>query len=143
MSNQVTSHQPSTRVTPVVVHNGVAHVSGQLPRENGVLALRGKVGAEVSVVQAQSAAALSINACLEQLRNAIGPEGRIDRIIKITGFVASAPGFNQQGEVIDAASDILLDQFGPSGAHARSAVGVAELPHGAPVEIEMIAAVTI
>ncbi|MFK4771875.1 RidA family protein [Rhizobium sp. ZW T2_16] len=143
MSNQVTSHQPSTRVTPVVVHNGVAHVSGQLPRENGVLALRGKVGAEVSVVQAQSAAALSINACLEQLRNAIGPEGRIERIIKITGFVASAPGFNQQGAVIDAASDILLDQFGPSGAHARSAVGVAELPHGAPVEIEMIAAVTI
>ncbi|WP_332302821.1 RidA family protein [Rhizobium sp. GR12] len=143
MSNQVTSHQPSTRVTPVVVHNGVAHVSGQLPRENGVLALRGKVGAEVSVVQAQLAAALSINACLEQLRNAIGPEGRIERIIKITGFVASAPGFNQQGAVIDAASDILLDQFGPSGAHARSAVGVAELPHGAPVEIEMIAAVTI
>ncbi len=143
MSNQVTSHQPSTRVTPVVVHNGVAHVSGQLPRENGVLALRGKVGAEVSVVQAQSAAALSINACLEQLRNAIGPEGRIERIIKITGFVASAPGFDQQGTVIDAASDILLDQFGPSGAHARSAVGVAELPHGAPVEIEMIAAVTI
>ncbi|MBO0145241.1 RidA family protein [Agrobacterium sp. Ap1] len=143
MSNQVTSHQPSTRVTPVVVHNGVAHVSGQLPRENGVLALRGKVGAEVSVVQAQSAAALSINACLEQLRNAIGPEGRIERIIKITGFVASAPGFNQQGAVIDAASDILLGQFGPSGAHARSAVGVAELPHGAPVEIEMIAAVTI
>ncbi|MBM7324889.1 RidA family protein [Agrobacterium sp. S2] len=143
MSNRVTSHQPSTRVTPVVVHNGVAHVSGQLPRENGVLALRGKVGAEVSVVQAQSAAALSINACLEHLRNAIGPEGRIERIIKITGFVASAPGFNQQGAVIDAASDILLDQFGPSGAHARSAVGVAELPHGAPVEIEMIAAVTI
>ncbi|MBO9112072.1 RidA family protein [Agrobacterium sp. S2/73] len=142
MSNQ-SNHQPSTRVKPVVVHNGVAHVSGQLPRENGVLALRGKVGAEVSVVQAQSAAALSINACLEQLRNAIGPEGRIERIIKITGFVASAPGFNQQGAVIDAASDILLDQFGPSGAHARSAVGVAELPHGAPVEIEMIAAVTI
>ncbi len=143
MSNQVTSHQPSTRVTPVVIHNGVAHVSGQLPRENGVLALRGKVGAEISVAQAQSAAALSINACLEQLRHAIGPQGRIERIIKITGFVASAPGFNQQGAVIDAASDILLDKFGPSGAHARSAVGVAELPHGAPVEIEMIAAVTI
>ena len=73
MSNQVTSHRPSTRVTPVVIHNGVAHVSGQLPRENGVLALRGKVGADISVAQAQSAAALSINACLEQLRHAIGP----------------------------------------------------------------------
>ncbi len=135
------TQQPSTRATPVVIYNGVAHVSGQLPRANGALAFKGKVGGEVSVDAAQAAAQLCISACLDHLAKAAGGEDRIVRILKITGFVASADGFNQQGAVIDAASDIILERFGESGKHARSAIGVAELPHGAPVEIEMIAAV--
>ncbi len=136
------TNQPSTRVTPVVIHNGVAYVSGQLPRKDGVLAVKGKVGSEVSLEQAQEAAGLCAVACLEQLQKALGPNGKLVRILKITGFVASAHGFAQQGAVIDAASDIILDRFGEQGRHARSAIGVAELPHGAAVELEMIAAVS-
>jgi enamine deaminase RidA (YjgF/YER057c/UK114 family) len=143
VSDQQNKQQPSTRVTPVVIHHGVAYVSGQLPRLNGAIAVSGKVGDDVSIEEAQRAASLSINACLDQLRAAIGPKGSIDRILKISGFVASGPGFTRQGAVIDAASDILLERFGDAGRHARSAIGVAELPHGAAVEIEMIAAVTV
>jgi enamine deaminase RidA (YjgF/YER057c/UK114 family) len=131
----------STRVTPVVVHDGIAYVSGQLPRIAGDLRVRGKVGAEIDLERAREAARLCAEACIAQLARHVG-EANILRVLKITGFVASARGFNQQGAVIDAASDVFLERFGAdSGAHARSAVGVAELPHDASVEIEMVAAV--
>jgi enamine deaminase RidA (YjgF/YER057c/UK114 family) len=79
---------------------------------------------------------------LAQLKETLGDLGRIERIIKVTGFVASAPGFTQQPQVIDAASELLGQLLGESGRHARSAVGVAELPRGVPVEIELVAAVS-
>ena len=139
---QTPANQPSTRVTPVVIHNGVAYVSGQLPRQNGALVITGKVGGDVGLEQAQMAARISVTACLDQIANAIGPNAKILRVLKITGFVASASGFVQQGTVIDAASDVILERYGDEGPHARSAIGVAELPHGAPVEIEMVAAVS-
>jgi enamine deaminase RidA (YjgF/YER057c/UK114 family) len=75
------------------------------------------------------------------LRAALGTLDRVERILKVTGFVASAPGFRDQPRVIDAASRLLGEVFGDAGRHARSAVGVAELPRGAPVEIELIVAV--
>lgn len=132
---------PSARVTPVVVHAGVAYVSGQLPRIAGELQFRGKAGAEVDLDTARLAARLCAEACIAALSHSVG-EANIQRVIKLTGFVASAPGFNSQGAVIDAASDVFLERFGPmAGAHARSAVGVAELPHNAPVEVELIAIV--
>ena len=134
--------QPSSRVTPVVIHESIAYVSGQLPRENGVLTVKGKVGRDVSLEQAQAAARLCAAACLDHLVEAVGPSGRVIRVIKITGFVASGNGFVQQGAVVDAASEVLIERLGESGAHARSAIGVAELPHGAPVEVEMVAAVS-
>ena len=133
--------QPSARVTPVVLQGELAFVSGQLPRSGGVIQLCGKVGAEVDVTAARAAAGLCAAACLDVLTRAVG-EGNIVRILKITGFVASAPGFTALGAVIDGASDVLLARLGPeAGAHARSAIGVAELPHGTSVEVEMIAAV--
>lgn len=132
---------PSARVTPVVLHGNLAFVSGQLPRSGGVIQSRGKVGDAVDLATARAAAELCAAACLDVLAGAVG-EGNIVRVLKITGFVASAPGFTAQGAVIDGASDMLLARLGPEvGAHARSAIGVAELPHGASVEVEMIAAV--
>ena len=136
-----TRSQASRYVTPVVVHEGLAFVSGQLPRRAGQLVCCGRVGAEVDVEAARDAARISASACVSLLEAAVGGRQNIVRILKVTGFVASAPGFNGQPAVIDAASETILALLGEAGLHARSAVGVAELPHGAPVEIELIAAV--
>ncbi len=88
--------------------------------------------------QARQAARLCILQGLASLNLALGSLDRVERILKITGFVASAPGFNQQPKVIDAASELLVEIFGEAGRHARSAVGVAELPRNVAVEIEMV-----
>jgi enamine deaminase RidA (YjgF/YER057c/UK114 family) len=133
---------PAYQYVAVVVHGGVAYVSGQIPRAGGQVLLTGKTGAEVSLVQAQKAAQACVLQALAQLKAELGDLGRVSRILRVTGFVASAPGFTQQPQVIDAASDLLVAAFGEVGRHARSAVGVAELPRGVPVEIELIAAVT-
>ena len=131
---------PAFQYVAVVVHGGVAYVSGQIPRVGGQVMMTGKVGAEVNLAQAQRAAEACVLQALAQLKAELGDLGRIARILKVTGFVASAPGFNQQPEVIDAASGLLVHAIGEAGRHARSAVGVAELPRGVPVEIELIAA---
>jgi len=133
--------QPSFHYIPVTLHGDVAYVSGQLPKVDGEVRLFGKVGAEITVEQAQEAARICVLQGLACLEQALGGLDRIEQILKITGFVASAPGFYQQPRVIDAASHLLTDLFGANGRHARSAVGVAELPRNAPVEIEMIVAV--
>ncbi len=132
---------PAFRYVSVVVHQGLAYLSGQLPRVNGEVRTPGKVGAEVSLEQAQEAARVCILQGLACLRQELGSLDRVVRILKLTGYVASAPGFVQQPAVIDAASGLLIDLLGTAGQHARSAVGVAELPRNAPVEIELIAAV--
>jgi enamine deaminase RidA (YjgF/YER057c/UK114 family) len=124
------------------MHGRTAYLSGQLPRVDGGLSSLGKVGAEVSVEQAQEAARICILQGLACLKQALDSLNAVERVLKLTGFVASAPGFNQQPVVIDAASKLLTDLFGENGRHARSAVGVAELPRNAPVEIEMILAVS-
>jgi enamine deaminase RidA (YjgF/YER057c/UK114 family) len=101
----------------------------------------GKVGAELGVAQAREAARACVLQGLAQLEAALGSLDRVERILKVTGFVASAPGFTEQPQVIDAASELLAQIFGETGRHARSAVGVAELPRGVPVEIEFVASV--
>lgn len=118
----------------------MAWVSGQIPRAGDAILVTGKVGAEVSVEQAKAAARACILQGLAQLRAEIGSLDRVRRVVKVTGFVASAPGFVEQPQVIDAASELLGQIFGEAGKHARSAVGVAELPRGVPVEIEFMAA---
>lgn len=133
--------KPMFQYVPVTVHAGVAYVSGQLPKEGEEVRILGKVGAEVDLEAAQHAARICILQGLSCLRAAIGSLDAVQRVLKVTGFVASAPGFNKQPGVIDAASNLLVEIFGERGRHARSAVGVAELPRNAPVEIEMIVAV--
>jgi len=127
---------PVFNYAPVTLHQGVAYVSGQLPKVDGEVRVFGKVGAEVTL---DAACVLQGLACLEQ---ALGRLDRVTRILKVTGFVASAAGFHQQPQVIDAASDLLVEIFDAAGRHARSAVGVAELPRNAPVEIECVVAYT-
>lgn len=133
--------EPAFNYVPVAVHCGTAYVSGQLPKIDGDVRCAGKVGAEVSAQEAAEAARICVLQALACLKAAIGDLRHVQRILKVTGFVASAPGFNRQPEVVDAASRLLTDLFGEAGRHARSAVGVAELPRNAPVEIEMIVAV--
>lgn len=131
---------PSFNYIPVVLHKGVAYVSGQIPKVDGEVRVFGKVGAEVDLETAREQARICIMQGLACLAAELGSLDRIERILKVGGFVASAPGFNQQPKVIDAASDLLGDIFGQAGHHARAAVGVGELPRNCAVEIEMTVA---
>ena len=132
---------PAFQYVAVVVYDGVAYVSGQIPRAGSQVLMTGKLGRDVSLEQGQQAARACILQALSQLKAELGDLGRVRRILKVTGFVASAENFTQQPQVIDAASNLLGLAFGDAGRHARSAIGVAELPRGVPVEIELVAAV--
>ena len=128
---------PVASYVPAVRTGDLVYTSGQLPTERGKLAATGKVGAEVSPEQGKTLARI----CALNALAAVGSVVDIDtvaRVVKVVGFVASAPGFNGQPGVINGASDLLADVFGDNGAHARSAVGVSELPLDAPVEVELI-----
>jgi enamine deaminase RidA (YjgF/YER057c/UK114 family) len=131
---------PSFNYVPVTLHGGVAYLAGQLPKVDGEVRVQGKAGGAVSLEAARGQARICILQGLACLKQALGSLDRIERILKVTGFVASAAGFNDQPKVLDAASDLLGEIFGEAGRHARSAVGVAELPRDAAVEIEMIVA---
>lgn len=132
---------PAFNYVPVVVHGGLAWVAGQLPKVGDKILVTGKVGREVTLEAARGEARICILQALACLKQALGSLDRVERIVKVVGFVASAPGFNDQPKVIDAASELLIGVFGEAGRHARSAVGVAELPRNATVEIELVAAV--
>jgi enamine deaminase RidA (YjgF/YER057c/UK114 family) len=135
-------HPPHDPLDAVVVWDGIARTSGQLPRINGELTCVGVVGDTVSVDDAREAAAVCALNALSVLQAELGSLDHIERILSVTGYVASAPGFEQQPTVIDGASKVLVDIFGDRGRHTRSAIGVAALPRGGAVEIELIAAVT-
>jgi len=132
---------PAFAYVPVVVEGGLAWVSGQLPWAGDGLRAAGKVGGAVDQALAKDCARDCVLNGLAVLAEAVGSLDRVRRIIKLVGFVASAPGFTAQPAVIDAASTLLVEIFGERGRHARSAVGVAELPRDAPVEIEFVAAI--
>ncbi|PPF20531.1 LysR family transcriptional regulator [Rathayibacter sp. AY1A7] len=131
---------PAGAYVPAVVHGGLVYIAGQIPFVDGALPLVGKVGDEVSPEQAKDLARTCALNALAAVADAIGSLDRVTRIVKLTGFVASASGFTGQPGVINGASELLGDVFGEPGRHARSAVGVAELPLGAPVEVELIVA---
>ncbi|MCZ0738046.1 RidA family protein [Phreatobacter sp. AB_2022a] len=131
---------PSFNYVPVVLNRGTAYVAGQLPKVDGEVRVHGKAGGAVSLEAARGEARICILQGLACLRQALGSLDRVERVLKVTGFVASAPGFNDQPKVLDAASDLLGEVFGEAGRHARSAVGVAELPRDAAVEIELVVA---
>ena len=130
-------HPPHDPLDAVVVHGGIARTSGQLPRVNGVLTCTGTLGRTVTVEEGRAAAAVCALNALAVLEVALGSLDRVERVLAVTGFVASAPDFHEQPSVVDGASGILFDVFGPSGRHSRSAVGVAALPRGGAVEIEV------
>ncbi len=134
--------EPQFNYVPAVVHEDLIFVSGQLPKQDGEVRIRGRVGEEVDVEQAREAARICVQQGLAVAAAAAGGIDRISRVIRLTGFIASARDFHDQPQVIDAASDLLADVFGSNGQHARSAVGVAELPRDTPVEIEFIFALS-
>ncbi|MTE12244.1 RidA family protein [Nocardia aurantiaca] len=116
------------------------YTSGQLPFVNGQLPLTGKVGAELTIEQGAEMAKLAALNALAVVHDLVGLDNVV-RIVKVVGFVASAPGFNDQPLVINGASELLGEVLGEAGVHARSAVGTSELPKNTPVEVELIAEV--
>lgn len=134
-------HPPHHPLDAVVVHGGVARTSGQLPRIDGVLTCVGTLGTSVTVEEGTAAAAVCALNALAVLEAALGTLDRVERVLTLTGFVASAPDFHRQPEVVDGASGVLYEVFGETGRHTRSAIGVAALPRGGAVEIEVTVAV--
>ncbi len=129
---------PHDPLDAVVVHGGRARTSGQLPRDHdGNLVHPGVVGAGLTVEQGAEAALWCALNALSVLTAELGDLDRIERVLSVLGFVTSAPGFVQQPAVIDGASRLLHDVFGAAGRHSRSAIGVAALPRGGAVEIEV------
>ena len=134
-------HLPHPPLLPVVVHRSIAHVSGQLPRIDGRITCLGLLGETVSLEEGIEAARVCALNALSVLELALGSLDRIEQFLRVTGFVASKADFTQQPKVIDGASDVFYAVFGDAGRHARSAIGVAALPHGAAVEVELSVAV--
>jgi enamine deaminase RidA (YjgF/YER057c/UK114 family) len=130
---------PLASYVPVVVSGSFAYVSGQVAMSEGTPTMTGKLGENVVVEDGAGAARHAVLQILAALRAELGTLDRVRRIVKVTAFVASAPGFTDQPKVANGASDLLAEVFGEAGRHARAAVGVAELPLGAPVEVELIA----
>ncbi|WP_159944304.1 MULTISPECIES: RidA family protein [unclassified Nocardiopsis] len=129
---------PVASYTPTVRSGDHVYVSGQLPFVEGRLPATGKVGAEVSPETAQELAALCALNAVAAVRAEVGELSNVVRVVKVGGFVASAPDFTGHPGVVNGASDLLAEVFGDAGVHARAAVGVASLPLDAPVEVEMI-----
>jgi enamine deaminase RidA (YjgF/YER057c/UK114 family) len=128
---------PLASYVPAVRTGNLVYTSGQLPITDGKLAGSGKVGAEVSPEDAKAMARICALNALAAVNSLVGVDA-VTRVVKVVGFVASASGFNGQPGVVNGASDLLAEVFGEQGAHARSAVGVSELPLDAPVEVELI-----
>jgi enamine deaminase RidA (YjgF/YER057c/UK114 family) len=129
---------PAANYLGCVVDNGIVYVGGHPPVDGGNM-IRGKVGQDLSLEEGRQAARLTALSILATLRAELGDLDRIARIVKVFGMVNVAPGFTQTPAVIDGCSDLLVDVFGDAGRHTRSAVGLAELPFGIAVEIELIA----
>ena len=130
---------PVASYVPVVTLGNLAHVSGQLPFIDGEL-VTGRLGEDVEIeldIRAARACGLMI---LAQLKTALGSLDKVERIVKLGGFVNSAGSFTDQPKVVNGASDLMVDVFGEAGKHARSAVGVPVLPLGAAVEIDAVVA---
>jgi enamine deaminase RidA (YjgF/YER057c/UK114 family) len=126
---------------PMVLAGGFAFVAGQVPMGDGRLLWQGKLGLDLDVATGVEAASRCALQALAVLREGLGSLDRVRRIVRVGVFVVSGPGFTDQPKVANGASDLLVSVFGEAGRHARIAVGVAELPLGAPVEVELLAEV--
>ena len=134
--------KPVANYVPVVRVGDLLFLSGVLPSKEGQLVFTGKLGAEVSIEQGVAAAKLTVLNALAIVKAEAGSLDRVKRMVKMVGHIASASGFTDQPLVLNGASDLLVAVFGEAGRHARVAVGAAELPRRAPIEIELIVQVS-
>ena len=135
-------YPPHDPLDAVVIHGGRARTSGQLPRDDhGVIVHQGRLGDGVTVEAGAEAARWCALNALSVLQAAIGDLDHVERVLTVIGFVACAPGFAEQPQVVDGASRLLHEVFGDLGRHSRSAIGVAALPRGGAVEIEVEVAI--
>lgn len=132
---------PAGAYVPAVRTGNLVYTAGQVPFVDGVIAATGKVGREISPEEAKAHARTCALNALAAVHDLVGVDA-IVKVVKVVGFVASADGFTGQPAVINGASELLGEVFGDAGRHARSAVGVAELPLGVPVEVELIVEVS-
>ena len=130
--------KPVAAYIPAIQTGNLVFTSGQIPMVKGELKYKGKLGIEFSKQDGYDAAKLCAVNALSAVKSLIGDLDKIEQIIKVVGFVASADGFTEQPAVVNGASEFLQEALGKKGVHARSAVGVAELPLGVPVEVELI-----
>ncbi|MEO3758471.1 RidA family protein [Mycobacterium sp. B14F4] len=128
---------PLAAYVPAVRTGNLVYTAGQLPMQSGSLLQTGKVGAEVTPEDGKALARVCALNAMAAVHSLVGIDA-VTRVVKVVGFVASAPGFNGQPGIVNGASELLGEVFGDAGAHARSAVGVSELPLDAPVEVELI-----
>lgn len=135
---------PVANYVPYMLTGNLLHISGQLPMESGKVAVTGHLGRDVDVETAQRAAELCAVNILAQVKAALnGDLSKVRRVVKLNGFVASAPEFTEQHLVINGASNLVANALGEAGKHARAAVGVASLPFNAAVEIDAIVEVDV
>lgn len=130
--------KPVANYVPVVRAGDLLFLSGVLPSRDGQLILTGKLGQGITIEQGMEAAKVAALNALAIVRSEVGSLDKVKRIVKMVGHIASAPGFTDQPQVLNGASDLLVQIFGEAGKHARVAVGAAELPRQAPLEIELI-----
>lgn len=130
--------KPVANYVPVVRVGDLLFLSGVLPSRDGQLIMTGKLGQELTIEQGKEASRVAVLNGLSIIRHEAGSLDRVKQIVKMVGHIASAPGFTDQPQVLNGASDLLVSVFGDVGRHARVAVGAAELPRQAPVEIELI-----
>ena len=130
--------KPVAAYVPAVICGNHVYTSGQIPIVKGEVKYKGKLGQELSVEDGYEAAKICALNCLAAVKSVAGSLDNVEKVIKIVGFVNSAAGFTDQPKVVNGASELIGKVFGAVGEHARSAVGVAELPLGVAVEIEMI-----
>ena len=134
--------KPVAAYVPAVRTGNYVYTSGQLPMVEGTLAEAGKVGAEITPERAKELAEICALNALAAVQSIVGDLSAVVRVVKVVGFVASAPDFTGQPGVVNGASELLGRVFGDAGIHARSAVGVAVLPLDAPVEVEIVVEVS-
>ncbi len=130
--------KPVANYVPAVRVGNLLFLSGVLPTRDGQLIATGKLGQELTVEQGKEASKTALLNGLSIIRSVAGSLDRVKQIVKMVGYIASAPGFTDQPPVLNGASDLLVAVFGEAGRHARVAVGAAELPRLSPVEIELI-----
>ncbi len=134
--------KPVATYVPACLAGDLLFVSGVLPVQNGKVAMTGKLGQELRVEQGYEAARIAVLNALAIVQQELGTLDRVKQVVRMTGHVASALGFSEQPAVINGASDFLVKVFGEKGRHARLALGAAELPLQAPIELELIFQVT-